>query len=125
MQSGNNIYFNNGNVGIGTDSPQTKLAVNGEISAKKLTITQTGWADYVFDKNYKLLTPEQIEKYILANKHLPGMPSAKEIENYGVSVGDNQVLLLKKIEELTLLMIKQNKKILQLEKQVINLKNKK
>lgn len=119
VRSGNNIYnINSGNVGIGISNPQTKLAVNGHISAQKLIVTQTGWADYVFDKHYKLPTLEEIEKYIKQNQHLPGIPSAKEIEKNGLNVGDNQALLLQKIEELTLLIIQQNKRIQKLERQI-------
>lgn len=104
-------YFNAGNVGIGTTSPTEKLSVNGTISAKKIKITQSGWSDYVFDKKYKLASLSSLEAYIHKNKHLPDMPSAKEVEEKGISVGDNQVLLLKKIEELTLYMIRQQKQI--------------
>ena len=116
VRSGSNLYFNNGNVGIGTSSPETKLAVNGYISAKKLIVTQSGWPDYVFDKNYKLPSLEELEKYINAHKHLPGIIPAKDIEMNGLNVGDNQAALLKKIEELTLIVIDLNKKIEALEK---------
>ena len=95
-----------GNVGIGTTNAGVyKLAVNGNIKAKKITVTQTGWPDYVFDKNYSLMPLHQVEKFIETNKHLPGVPSAKEVEDKGVNLGDNQALLLKKIEELTLYLI--------------------
>ncbi|MDB5198058.1 MAG: hypothetical protein JWO92_21 [Chitinophagaceae bacterium] len=117
VRSGNNIYFNNGNVGIGTSTPQSKLAVNGIITATKLTVTQTGWPDYVFDKHYKLPQLEKLEKFITINKHLPGIPSAIEIGKNGLDLGNSHALLLKKIEELTLLIIQQNKRIKILENQ--------
>jgi hypothetical protein len=98
-----------GNVGIGTASASEKLSVNGNISAKKLIVTQTGWSDYVFDKDYKLRSLASLETFINQNKHLPDIPSAKEVEEKGISVGDNQALLLKKIEELTLYVIELNK----------------
>jgi len=106
-----------GNVGIGTTSPSEKLSVNGNISTKKLIVTQTGWSDYVFNKNYKLRSLQNLETYINQNKHLPEVPTAKEVESKGISVGDNQALLLKKIEELTLYVIDQQKQINELRKQ--------
>jgi hypothetical protein len=102
---------NDGRVGIGTISPTEKLSVNGNIIAKKIKITQSGWSDYVFDDNYKLTTLSSLEAYIRKNKHLPEVPSAKEVEDNGINVGDTQALLLKKIEELTLYLIEQDKKI--------------
>jgi hypothetical protein len=104
-------FLEGGNVGIGTATPLEKLSVdgnitaNGFITAKKLTVTQTGWSDYVFDKDYKLRSLSSLEAFINQNKHLPDIPSAKEVEEKGISVGDNQALLLKKIEELTLYVI--------------------
>ncbi len=100
-----------GNVGIGTANPSEKLSVNGSIKAKKLIISQSGWPDYVFAKNYKLRSLTEVENYIKANQHLPEVPSAKEVAAKGISVGDTQALLLKKIEELTLYVIELNKEI--------------
>jgi len=106
-----------GNVGIGTTTTLSeKFSVNGNIKAQKLIVTQTGWSDYVFNKDYKLKSLQNLEAYINQNKHLPEIPTAKEVEGKGISVGDNQVLLLKKIEELTLYLIDQNKRIEMLEK---------
>lgn len=114
-----------GNVGIGTTDPGNyKLAVNGDVKAKKITISQTGWSDYVFDKNYKLRSLEYLEAFIKENKHLPDVPTAKEVNAKGVSVGDTQALLLKKIEELTLYMIEANKKNDQLTKRIESLEKK-
>jgi hypothetical protein len=84
---------------------------NGTVTAKKLTVTQYGWSDYVFAKGYKLRSLSSLESFIKRNKHLPEVPSAKEVEENGISVGDNQALLLKKIEELTLYLIQQQKEI--------------
>jgi hypothetical protein len=64
-----------------------------------------GWSDYVFNDDYKLRSLSSLESFIKQNKHLPEVPSAKEVEEKGISVGDNQALLLKKIEELTLYVI--------------------
>lgn len=120
-KSGNNIYnSNSGSVGIGTTTMGTfKLAVEGTIGARKIIVTQTSpWPDYVFDKNYKLPSLEEIEKFIKLNNHLLGIPSAKEVEKNGVDVGINQALLLKKIEELTLIAIEQDKEVRKLKKQI-------
>ncbi|BAV07655.1 hypothetical protein SAMN05421788_1036 [Filimonas lacunae] len=103
-------YFK-GRVGVNTNKPQSELAVNGTITAIKLKVTSKNWADYVFDSTYQLPALSIVEKQILQNKHLPEVPSAATVSKEGVNVGDNQVLLLKKIEELTLYIIEQNKKM--------------
>lgn len=111
-------YPDNGNVGIGTRFPAEKLSVNGNIRSKKLIVSQSGWPDYVFDADYSLRSLSEVEKFIAKNKHLPDMRSAKEVEEKGISVGDNQALLLKKIEELTLYIIQQDARIKELEKKI-------
>lgn len=112
-----------GNIGIGITSPSEKLSVNGNVRAKKIIVSQTGWPDYVFDPAYKLKPLSELAAFIQKYQHLPDMPSAKEVEEEGISVGDNQALLLKKIEELTLYLIEQNKKIDYLMKENTKLKN--
>lgn len=107
-----------GNVGIGTASPQAKLAVNGDLYAKKVKVTQTGWPDYVFHKTYKLRPLSEVEQYIKKYQHLPEVPSAAKIEKDGVDLGDNQATLLKKIEELTLYIIDLNKEVNALKKEI-------
>jgi hypothetical protein len=87
------------------------LAVNGKMVAKSCYITQQQWADYVFAKDYKLPNLDDVETYYLANKHLPDVPSEKEIIENGVNVGDMQKLLLQKIEELTLYTVELNKQM--------------
>ncbi len=94
-----------GNVGIGTANPGQKLSVNGTISAKEIIVQTTGWSDYVFDESYQLVPLSTVEKHIKQDKHLPGMPSAAEVAEHGVKIGDMQAKLLGKIEELTLHMI--------------------
>lgn len=113
---------NIGNVGIGTtlaNNPNNyKLAVNGTIGAKavKIEITSTTWPDFVFNKGYnKLKSLKEVEQYILENGHLPEIPTAKEIETNGADIGELLKLQMKKIEELTLYIIEQNKRILALE----------
>ena len=105
------IVRSTGNVGIGTYDPGSyRLAVNGTIRAKEV-IVNTGWADFVFNQNYQLMPLSEVEQRVKADKHLPGIPSAKEIEANGVSVGDMQAKQLQKIEELTLYMIEMNKQL--------------
>jgi len=103
------IFDPNGNVGIGTSTTTYKLSVNGTIRAKEV-IVNTGWSDFVFEKDYKLMSLGELEKYINKNKHLPNMPSAAEIEKNGASLGDISSKLLQQIEELNLRMIDQSKK---------------
>ncbi len=105
---------NTGNVGIGTLNPTYKLSVNGDIRTKEVVV-EANWADYVFDKKYKLSSLDEVEKFIQHNKHLPNIPSAKEVEEKGLHVGDVQKRMMAKIEELTLYMIDANKKIERLE----------
>ncbi len=116
---------NNGNVGIGTTSPDAKLAVAGQVHAQevKVSITVPG-PDYVFASDYKLPSLEEIKNYIDQNKHLPEVPSAKEMEKNGVQLGEMNMLLLKKIEELTLYTIEMNKKMEELKKELNDLKSK-
>lgn len=104
------IINQSGNVGIGTMTPSEKLSVNGNISSKKSIVTQVGWSDYVFNEDYVLKPLDEIAKYVKENKHLPEIPSAKEVEQKGLDLGDSQALLLKKIEELTLYLIAQEEK---------------
>jgi len=109
-----------GNVGIGTTNPSHTLTVNGAIRAKEI-IVDTGWADDVFSADYKLTSLADTESYIQSNGHLPGIPSAKEVQDKGVSVGESQAMLLRKIEELTLHVIEVNKKQAQLETRIAEL----
>ena len=83
----------------------------------------TSWPDYVFDEGYHLMPLEEIEKYISDNHHLPGVPSAQQVDaENGFHVGEMNRILLEKIEELTLLLIEQNKKIKNMEKEIQALK---
>lgn len=115
---GTNIYKNNtGNVGIGTNNPTYKLSVLGNIRSQEVVV-ETGWADYVFDKDYKLPALYQVEKFIQQNNHLPNIPSAAEIDRNGLHLGDTQKRRMEKIEELTLYVISQQKEIDELQKDV-------
>jgi hypothetical protein len=108
-------YFG-GNVGIGTTNPATfKLAVEGKIGAREVVVTNAAWADYVFDATYNLRPLSEVESFIKINKHLPEIPSAEEVKTNGHKLGEMDVLLLKKVEELTLYLIEQEKRIKELE----------
>ena len=111
--------FITGNVGIGTSDPGSfKLAVEGKLGARKVVVTQTvPWPDYVFQPTYKLPSLKAIEAFIQQYQHLPDVPTAKEVTENGLDVGGSQAILLKKIEELTLYVIEQNKSIEQLQKE--------
>jgi Phage T4 tail fibre len=102
-----------GNVGIGTTIPDEKLTVKGQIHALEVRIDKAGALvpDYVFANDYKLKTLSEVDSYIKANNHLPEIPSAKEIEKNGLILGEMNLSLLKKIEELTLYAIEQQKKL--------------
>lgn len=105
--------LDNGSVGIGTSSPGSfKLAVEGKIGARGVKVTmQTPWPDYVFENNYRILPITELEKFIKKEKHLPEVSAASAIEKDGIDLGDFQTVLLKKVEELTLYLIDQNKKL--------------
>ena len=99
-----------GNVGIGTTTPGYPLTVNGAVRAKEVII-DTGWSDYVFEKSYRLAPLSEVEQRINEDHHLPGIPSAQEVSEKGISVGQMQAKLLAKIEELTLHQIEQEKQM--------------
>ncbi|ATP58019.1 hypothetical protein CPT03_16875 [Pedobacter ginsengisoli] len=107
--TGNTII--NGNVGIGTTTPNEKLSVNGKVRAKEIKVEAADWPDYVFAEDYKLPSLNETELHIKEKGHLPGIPSAEEVKANGVDLGEMNAKLLKKIEELTLLMIQLNKKV--------------
>ncbi len=90
------------------------LAIYGKIESKEVKVSLTPTADFVFEEDYELPSLDFIEKYIKKKKHLPEIASAKEMEKNGVNVGEFQIKLLQKIEELTLYTIEQEKEISEL-----------
>ena len=109
------ILTRDGRLGVGTGNPGSfRLAVNGNIRAKEIKV-ETGWSDFVFEDDYDLPTLDEVEKYIKTHRHLPEIPSAKEVEENGVELGKMDSKLLQKIEELTLYIIDQEKRIKKLE----------
>jgi len=121
-----------GNTGIGTYTPNAKLHLNGamlvggnaeriatgyqvsvagKIIAEEVKVQlRASWPDYVFGSNYKLMPLEQLEQSINANKHLPNIPAAADVEKNGIMLGDMNKKLMEKVEELTLYIIDINKK---------------
>ncbi|MGE0589956.1 MAG: hypothetical protein AB7O48_15365 [Cyclobacteriaceae bacterium] len=95
----------NGNVGIGTSNPQNKLDVNGTMHAKEVKVDLNGWPDYVFNESYNLTPLSELKEYVNTNKHLPGVPIAKDVEENGVMLGEMNKVLLQKLEEVTLYLI--------------------
>ena len=100
----NMVLRSNGNVGIGTTNPDSKLTVNGAVHSQEVLVdvdAGTG-PDYVFEEDYNLISLEETKAYIETNKHLPEVPSDKVMESEGLELRNMSLLLLKKIEEMTL-----------------------
>ncbi len=129
----------NGNVGIGTTTPDFKLDVCGTIRAKEIkveeftcsngsfdgtlaanniTVKANGQtADFVFADDYNLKSLSEVENFIKTNKHLPEIPSAEKMEEQGVNLAEMNKLLLQKVEELTLYLIEKDKEVKSLEEE--------
>lgn len=93
------------------------LLVNGKIVSKEIIVTNQNWADFVFEKDYKLRSLPEVEDYYLKNKRLPEVPSTAEITENGNDLAKTDAILLQKIEELTLYLVELNKKVDRLEKE--------
>ncbi len=110
------IHFNVGKVAIGNSISNTNhadalLTVDGKLVVKSCYVNTTSWADDVFSKNYKLTPLAEVEKFYKQNQHLPEIPTEKEVIENGVNTADMLKLLLKKVEELTLYSVQQQKEI--------------
>jgi hypothetical protein len=113
-----------GNIGVGTTVPDQKLTVKGKIHAEEVIVDlNVPVADYVFAKDYDLMPLHKVEQYVQKNSHLPDIPSATEIKEQGLSMGEMQNKLLKKIEEQTLYIISLNKQIIQQNQKIEKLEN--
>jgi hypothetical protein len=117
---------NSGSIGVGVqDTRGYKFAVNGSAIFTQVVVKTYPWPDYVFHSNYRLRPLSEVEQYINQYHHLPEVVSAEEVEKNGLNVGDNQAMLLKKIEELTLYVIEQSKEIKELRKEMEQVKKSK
>lgn len=118
----NHNFFTAGQAAIGTTNldPAYKLLVNGAIRTKKVVV-EIGWADYVFHKDYQLMSITALDKYINKHKHLPNIPTAQEIEEQGLDIGSVQAKQMEKIEEMALYIIQLNKKIEEQSKRIESL----
>jgi hypothetical protein len=120
------LTINQGNVGIGTASPDAKLAVKGTVHAQEVKVNlNVPGPDYVFEENYNLPSLTETENYIKENKHLPEVPSAKEMETNGINLSEMNMILLKKVEELTLHLIEMKKENKDLKSRIEKLENEK
>ncbi len=112
--SGYNWYINR-NADQGTHAMMKlnneELIVDGKILSEEVKVQVVNGPDYVFEEDYPLAFLEEIKAYITVNKHLPEVPSAKEMETNGINLSEMNMLLLKKVEELTLHLIEQNKRM--------------
>nr|WP_320120071.1 hypothetical protein [uncultured Marinifilum sp.] len=112
--SGDNAFRRSGNVGIGISAPSAKLEVTGTIKATEIKV-EAQTADFVFEEDYQLKSLEEVEQFVQENKHLPDIPSARQMEEDGVGLAEMNKLLLQKVEELTLHVIELNKRVQELE----------
>jgi hypothetical protein len=112
----------NGNIGIGTTTPDALLAVNGTIHSKEVRVDMNILPDYVFKPGYDLLTLDEVQKYIDKNQHLPGVPSAEQTEKEGLKLGEMNAILLKKVEELTLYLLEKDEQLKSDRKDISELK---
>lgn len=127
VQFGGDIFVAD-HIGVGTNNffegaREYKLAINGHIRAKAAHI-YPAWADYVFEEDYPLMNLEDLESYIDENGHLPGMPTAAEVAEQGIDIGEIQVKTLEKIEELTLYLLEMKQENDALKEEIEKLKAK-
>ena len=111
------IFAVDGKIGVGVMNPANELEVKGTIMSQKVIVTTDPqeWPDYVFHKDYRLRSLKELNSYIQTNKHLPGIPTAEQLSETGLSVSDILKLQMEKIEELTLYIIEQDRRIRELE----------
>src|SRR3569833_1209530 len=107
------VISNAGNVGIGTTNPDQKLTVNGQVHSTSVVVTSTVPADYVFNKDYYLRPLADVKAFVDKNHLLPEVPAAADFKKDGQNLGEMNMLLLKKVEELTLYMVEKDRQVQQ------------
>lgn len=112
-----------GKIGVGTQHPSAELAVNGTTKTKEIIVTEQGsdWPDYVFEPGYELPGLDELDNFVKAYRHLPGLPAKEQVEQEGQNLGEIQAKLLEKIEELTLYVIELEKRDKEKEKRILRL----
>ena len=106
------LWSSAGNLGIGTtDTRGYKLAVNGTIRSKEVKVEAGPWPDYVFKPSYRLPALNEVKAYVEKNRHLPEMPSERQVAKEGINLGEMNRLLVKKVEELTLYLIEKDREL--------------
>lgn len=101
----------NGNVNF-------RVKNSGVVYSREINVQLTNYPDYVFKNDYKLMSLDKLENYIKTNKHLPNVPSAKQIETDGANLGELNKIQMEKIEELTLYIIELKKELEAIKKQI-------
>jgi hypothetical protein len=123
---GQNLVMVKGDGSVGINAMDTKgykLAVGGSMIAEKVKVKLQGnWPDFVFSDTYQLPSLAEVAMYVKEHKHLPGIPAAEEVQKNGLDVEEMNRQLLKKVEELTLYLLKQDEKIRQLSEEIKALK---
>lgn len=99
-----------------------RIEANGMVRARKVKVDSETWPDYVFEPEYQLLPLDQLEAFLLQHKHLPSIPSQKQITEEGIDLAEMNVKMMEKIEELTLYLIQQNKELQKQGKELEELK---
>ena len=115
------IRFNHIKAQANATGKTLKLEANGTLKSRRVKVDQESWPDYVFEKEYKLMPLKDVAEYIEAHGHLPNIPSESEIIDNGLDLGQMNVLLMEKIEELTLHAIEQQKVIEAMKIEIKNL----
>lgn len=126
----NNYISGTGNIAAfniidaATNVTNFRVYKNGSMYCREIKITMTNFPDYVFEKDYKLLSLNEVEEFIKLNKHLPNVPSAKNIDSDGANIGELQKINFEKTEEIYLYLIEMNKRLDNLEHENRDLKSK-
>lgn len=121
------VLDSNGNLGIGLGADKVpcadcKLAVKGKIMTQEVVVATTGWPDYVFRNDYQLMPLSEVSSFIDSNGRLPGVPSAEQVSTDGLNVSSMTKVMMEKIEELTLHMIRLDNENKKLKNEIVFLK---